>query len=289
MIIVITGATGSGKSQAAIRLAKSIGGEIVNADAFQVYDELSIATAKPTRQMMDEVPHHLFGFVPLNEDYNVARYQGDARRVIEEIISRGHTPIIAGGTGLYIRAALYDYDFSFDPTPIDVSKYEQMDNEALHNALKELDEASSKEIHPNNRVRVMQAIKIALSGRNKSETKRAADPIYDCRMYGLARERENLYPMVERRVDDMFNEGLLEETIPLIEKYGRGVGAFKAIGVKELYDYLDGKETLEEAKTKIKTSTRHYVKRQETFFRHQFAIKWVDSELDILNDLASPN
>ena len=169
MIIVIAGATGSGKSHLAVELAKRIDGEVINADAFQVYQELSIATAKPSMEMRKEVPHHLFDFVPLTEEYNVYRYQQDLRAVLKDVIARGKTPIIAGGTGLYIRAGLFDYDFSETDHP-DMSEYDALSDEQLYQKLWEIDEESAKAIHPHNRVRVRRAIEIFLSsGRKKSE------------------------------------------------------------------------------------------------------------------------
>ncbi|MBP5091857.1 MAG: tRNA (adenosine(37)-N6)-dimethylallyltransferase MiaA [Bacilli bacterium] len=221
MIIVIAGATGSGKSHLAVELAKRIGGEVINADAFQVYKELSIATAKPSKEMREAVPHHLFDFVPLDEEYNVYRYQQDLRRTLNEVISRGKTPIIAGGTGLYIRAGLFDYEFGETEKP-DMSKYEAMSDEELYQALKDIDEESAASIHPHNRVRVKRAIEIYLSsGKKKSEIikEQKHEPIYPVKFFGLKPERDELYQKVESRVDEMFEMGLVEEGVALIKKY----------------------------------------------------------------------
>lgn len=288
MILVIAGATGTGKSELAIELAKKVDGEIINADAFQVYQELSIATAKPTLSMRKVVPHHLFDFVPLNEDYDVERYQKELRNALNEVLSRGKTPIIAGGSGLYLRASLFDYSFSEKPREIDESKYEAFSNEELHAKLEAIDPEEAMKIHPNNRRRVLRAIEIyEQEGKKKSEliSMQEHRPIFDCRFFGLKPDRESLYEKVEKRVDRMFEEGLVEETLPLIEKYGRSPHAFQAIGVKELFPYLDGEISLQEAKDLIKKNTRHYIKRQDTFFAHQFEIDWVDGIKEILEAL----
>lgn len=287
MIIVITGATGSGKSDLAIELAKRIDGEIINADAFQVYEELSIATAKPTEQMMKEVSHHLFSFVPLTKDYDVSQYQEDLRRTIKDVLSRGKTPIIAGGTGLYIRAGLYDYEFK-PSVSVDMSKYELLTNEDLHKELEKLDPLEAKKIHMNNRIRVKRAIEICLAnGKPKSELidEQNHEPIFETRFYALSMERKPLYERVEARVDKMFEIGIENEVTTLVNKYGREPHAFRAIGVKEFFPYFDKEITLDEVKQTIKDATRHYIKRQETFFRHQFNAKNVSSIEEIMEDL----
>ena len=287
MIIVLTGVTGSGKSELAIRLAKKLNAGIVNADAFQVYEELNIATAKPSVEMMMEAPHFLFDFIPLSSSYSVAEYQADLRSAIVTLEKQGRNVVIAGGTGLYIRAGLYDYRFP-SLRKVDLSAYEKLDDEKLFAAALSLDEAEAKTIHPHNRVRLLRLIAMALAGEKKSEIKQSQShqPIYDVRFYGLEVDRGDIYPRVEQRVERMFEMGLEEEDRRLVEKYGRDCQAFKAIGVKELFPYFDGKISLEEAKADIKKNTRHYVKRQETFFRHQFPINWIKTEEDILNDLS---
>ena len=288
MILVLTGATGSGKSKMAISLAKKLSAVIINADAFQVYEELNIATAKPSEDEMMEVPHFLFSFVPLDSSYNVAEYQKDLRAMLAEFAVRKQNVIIAGGTGLYIRAALYDYEFGEEREAVDLSTYDKFSNEDLHAVLQKLDPTSAEKIHPNNRQRVLRAIGICLSaGKAKSEIEAGQThaPIYDCRFYGIKSERESLYEKVNARVDQMFEEGLLEENRRLVERYGRDASAFRAIGVKECFPYFDGKATIEETKELIKKNTRNYVKRQDTFFRHQFSIKWIENEEEILEDL----
>jgi tRNA dimethylallyltransferase len=286
MIIVLTGPTGSGKSELAVSLANRIGGEIINADAFQVYEELTIATACPSKELQAKAPHHLYGFVPLNEDYDIAHYQADCRKVIQEVLSRGKTPILVGGSGLYIRSALFDYDFSLDTSKVDLAPFESLSDEELHQKLASLDPLEAEKIPFQNRRRALRAIAICLAaGESKSSllAKQTHAPIYEAMFFGLTKERDELYPLVEERVEKMFNAGLLDETVPLIKKYGRDCHAFKAIGVKELFPYIDGVKTLDEAKKQIKTNTRHYVKEQETWFRHQFNLVYVSSLEEIID------
>ena len=288
MIIVLTGPTGVGKSELAISLAEMLKGEIINADAFQVYEGLTIATAAPSEEMKKKVPHHLYSFVPLSEGYDIARYQKDCRECIKEVLKKGHTPILVGGSGLYIRSALYDYDFSVDTSKVDLSPYLSLSEEDLHRKLEELDPLEAKKIHPHNQRRVLRAIAICLSsGKSKSEliAEQSHKAIFESKFFALVKEREELYSHVEERVETMFKNGLLEETIPLIEKYGRSAMAFKAIGVKELFPYIDGNATLEETKDLIKKNPRHYVKAQFSWFLHQFPIIEVSSLGDIIKSL----
>lgn len=273
MVIVISGPTGTGKSALALSLCEKIGGEIINCDAFQVYEGLKIATAYPSEESFKRIKHHLYGFVPLDESYSIGLYQKDCRKKIEEVLSRGKVPVLVGGSGLYIRAALYDYDLNVDTSSIDLSGFDSYSNEELHRYLALLDKNESEKIHPNNRRRVLRAIAICLASKeNKTDfnSHQSHAPIYETKFFWLSKPREELYPLVEKRVDEMFDSGLLEETIPLIQKYGRECNAFQAIGVKELFPYIDGEIDLEQAKKEIKTHTRQYIKRQETFLRHQF-------------------
>ena len=284
MIIVLTGPTGSGKSDLAISLAKTLGAAIINADAFQVYRELNIATAKPTPSQMAEVPHYLFDFLPLTQDYDAPSYQKDARRTIEELSSKYPHLIIAGGTGLYIRSALYDYEF-VEERKVDLSSYQSMDDDELYKVLLSMDEESARKTHPHNRRRVLRAIEICLSsGRKKSEIEKEQThaPIYHCLFLGLTKEREDVYASCNERVERMFEMGLLDENKALFEKYGTSPHAFQAIGVKETIPYFEGRATLEETKELIKKNTRNYVKRQLTFFAHQFDLKPVSNLEDIL-------
>lgn len=290
MILVLTGPTGSGKTDMAISLAKKLGGAIINADAFQVYRELNIATAKPSEAQRLEVPHFLFDFVPVSSSYSVYEYQADLRATIADLQEIHKPIIIAGGTGLYIRAGLYDYSFPEEKV-VDLSVYEKMDDDTLYAALQKMDPEEAKTIHPHNRIRVLRAIKVYLSsGKKKSEIKaeQKHQPIYDdVYFFGLNAERAPLYERVNQRVEEMFKAGLVEENRALYEKYGEAPRAFQAIGVKELFPYFRGEKNLEECKEEIQKNTRHYVKRQETFFRHQFDIHWITQEEEILDAIFS--
>ncbi len=288
MILVLTGPTGSGKSALALSLAKRLNGVIINADAYQVYQELNIATAKPSEEIRMAAPHYLFDFVPLDSDYNVAEYQNDLRGEIYELSKTNRTIIIAGGTGLYIKAGLFDYEFP-EEKAVDMSSYESLDEETLYRKACEIDPEGAKQIHPHNKRRVLRLIEYFLAnGKKRSEVVASQDhkPLFDVRFYGLDVERENLYPFVEERVEKMFEAGLEEENLALVKKYGRTPHAFQAIGVKEFFPYWDGKASLEETKSLIKENTRHYVKKQMTWFRHQFPITWIKGEDDLLLDLA---
>ncbi len=290
MILVLTGPTGSGKTDMAISLTKKLGGAIINADAFQVYRELNIATAKPSEAQRLEVPHFLFDFVPVSSSYSVYEYQADLRATIADLQEIHKPIIIAGGTGLYIRAGLYDYSFPEEKV-VDLSVYEKMDDDTLYAALQKMDPEEAKTIHPHNRIRVLRAIKVYLSsGKKKSEIKaeQKHQPIYDdVYFFGLNAERAPLYERVNQRVEEMFKAGLVEENRALYEKYGEAPRAFQAIGVKELFPYFRGEKNLEECKEEIQKNTRHYVKRQETFFRHQFDIHWITQEEEILDAISS--
>lgn len=288
MILVLTGPTGTGKSKLSISLANKIDGEIVNADAFQVYEKLRIATAAPSEEEKAKAPHHLYNFVPLTESYDISRYQIDARSCINEILSRKKTPILVGGSGLYIRSALYDYDLSIDTSNVDMTPYEKETNEDLHRILEKLDSEEAKKIPYQNRRRVLRDIAICLAAKESKTSllaKQNHEPIYPTLFFSLSKDREELYQHIDARVDQMFQDGLLEETIPLIKEYGEHQSAFQAIGVKELIPYIHGEVSLSETIEKIKLDTRHYVKRQETFFRHQFPVHFVHNEEEILSFL----
>ena len=288
MILVLVGPTGSGKSKLAISLAKKLDAVIINADAFQVYKELNIATAKPSEEERMIVPHYLFDFLPLTASYNIHEYQLDLRGELAELEERKKNVIIAGGTGLYIRAGLFNYVLN-DEKEVDVSEYENLSNEDLFNKLKELDPSAADYIHPNNRVRVLRAIKRYLSsGVCYADLIKENDnkPIYDVKFFGIKKEREDIYKICNDRVDEMVKNGLVEESISLIKKYGRDIAAFKAIGVKEFFNYIDGNSSLEETIELIKKNTRNYVKRQMTFFNHQFDVNWIEEENEILSTLS---
>ncbi|MCH5179664.1 MAG: tRNA (adenosine(37)-N6)-dimethylallyltransferase MiaA [Erysipelotrichales bacterium] len=286
MIFVIAGPTCSGKSSLAIRLANAIDGEIINGDAFQVYEELDIGTAKPTLEERNKAKHHLFDFISPSREYNVKDYQDDVREVINKLIKQNKNIIIVGGTGLYQKAALYDFDFTEELEKVDMSDLCDKSNEELYEYLKSIDEEATKTIHQNNRKRVLRAIEIyRSSGRKKSEIINSQEHklIYETTFIGLNIDRDKLYEMINERVDKMMGDGLLEEVKKLKSKYDVNKHAFQAIGYKELIDYLNGRICLEDAVELIKKHSRNYAKRQMTYFKNQLPMVWFDNTEDAYN------
>ena len=284
MIIVITGPTCTGKSETALFLAKGINAEIVNGDAFQCYKQMNIGVAKPPKEFLKEIPHHLYSFVDVNHDYSIAEYQQNLRNKIDEITSKGKNVIIVGGSGLYIRSALYDYEFD-ENSEVDMSKYEAMDNRTLHDELCKIDKAEAEKIHMNNRKRVLRAIEIYLStGKTKSNiiAEQEHKMLYDASIFVRDIDREILYKKIDKRVDEMMAQGLLDEVKELYAKYGDKPRAFQAIGYKELFSYLKGEYSLEDAVEKIKQNTRNYAKRQVTYIKHQFSVQFYKDNEDLL-------
>jgi len=283
MIYVITGPTCTGKSEDAYKLAKSVNAEIINGDAFQIYKELEIGVAKPNKEFLD-VPHHLFDFVSPDRPYSIMEYQKDARKKIDDILSRGKNVIIVGGSGLYIRSALYDYEFTKQEARVDMSSYEGLTNDELFERLREIDPEECKILHPNNRKRVMRAIEIYLmNGRAKSEinSEQTHKPIYDVKFLVKNMDREVLYSRINKRVDKMIEFGLVDEVKSLVSKYGDDKQSLQAIGYKEIIASLKGEYSIEHAIELIKKNTRNYAKRQMTFIRHQFDVEYYDEVGDI--------
>ena len=274
MLIVIVGPTGSGKTSLAIKLADFYHAPIINADAFQIYDEMNIGTAKVEKNSEEYKKHYLLDVVNPNQTYSVKKYQEDFRNIYQELKKKYPTIIVCGGTGLYIRAALYDYVFE-DEEEIDISDLEKMSNEELYDLLKQVDIKATEKIHMNNRKRVIRALQIARTHDvNKSENidkqeHRLFFENEDVRFLFINPNREELYANINARVDQMFENGLLEEVKELTNKYSLSLTAKAAIGYKEVIDYFDGKCSLQECKELIKKRTRNYAKRQVTFFKHQ--------------------
>lgn len=283
-VIVIVGPTAVGKTKLSIELAKAVNGEIINGDATQVYKELNIGAAKITEEEMEGIPHHLIDFLDPKASFTVADFQSLARKKISEIASRGKVPIIVGGTGLYIQSVLTDYEFAEQEG--DAHLRNQLEgyamafgNKALHDQLKEIDPESAKQIHMNNVRRVIRAIEVfKLTGQRFSETAFNKEPeyLYDAEIIGLTMERELLYSRINKRVDLMMGEGLLEEAKMLYDKGIRNCQSVQAIGYKELFDYFDGLLTKQEAVDLIKQSSRRYAKRQMTWFRNKMNIHWFE-------------
>ena len=276
-----------GKSETAIEVAKTFNAEIVNGDAFQCYKEMDIGVAKPPKEYFSIVPHHLFSFVDINRTYSIADYQKDLREVMNDILSRNKNVVIVGGSGLYIRSALYDYDFPEQPK-IDMSKYEKMSNEDLHTELEKIDPKQARIIHVNNRKRVLRAIEIFLAqGKTKTEVLECQEHklIYDAKFFVREMDRKELYTLIDARVDKMMGKGLLEEVKNIVQKYGKYNNALQAIGYKELIPVLEGTYSLEHGVELIKKNSRNYAKRQVTYIKHQFPVIFYKNTQDLLEIL----
>lgn len=275
MLIVVTGPTCVGKTKLSVELAKRLNGEVINADSTQVYREINIATAKVTEEEKEGIQHHLFDIRNIDENYSIYDYQMDARRTIDDIISRGKIPIMVGGTGLYIKAALYNYEFS-EEVAYDYSSYT---DEELYQKLKNVD--SSTSIHPNNRKRVERALSYFENhGIPMSEKEKSEKLLYDTVFIGLTTDREELYDRINKRVDVMVQSGLLEEAKNIYDKNVRSKAVMTPIGYKELFPYFKSEKSLDECLDDIKKNSRHYAKRQYTFFNHQIPVVWFDVDYD---------
>lgn len=287
-VIAIVGPTASGKTALSIELAKKYNGEIINGDSMQVYKGLDIGTAKITEEEMESVPHHLLSFLEPIESFSVADYQKLVRMKIADIQSRHKLPIIVGGSGLYVQAVLFDFQFT-DEKVDEVARKAYYDElaklgpEAMHDKLKRLDPQTAEAIHPNNTRRVIRALEmLELSGVSKAAKaqNRGEVPLYRHVILGLGQNmsREVLYDRINRRVDLMMANGLLEEVRGLWQQEIRGVQSIQAIGYKELYDYFDGKCSLEDAIDSLKQNSRRYAKRQLTYFRNKMDVYFIEPD-----------
>ena len=278
-IIVITGPTGVGKTKLSVELAKKLNGEIINADSMQIYKDLNIGTAKITESEKEGVVHHLFDIKDVSEDYSIYDYQKDARSVIEDIRSRGKVPILVGGTGLYIKSALYDYKLSYEK---DNDSYEDLSCEELYDILIKLD--PDVIVDKNNKRRLIRAINYYKENGKSISDNKTDKLLYDTIFIGLTTERSNLYEIINNRVDKMFEMGLEEEVRSFYDKKLYYKPLINGIGYKELYKYFDGEISLEESKELIKKNSRHYAKRQYTFFNNQMNINWFNVNFSNFNE-----
>lgn len=279
MVIVITGPTAVGKTKLSIELAKKLDGEIINADSTQVYKNLDIATAKITKDEMEEIVHHLIDIKEITENYTVYDYQKDARNIIDDILKRGKTPILVGGTGLYIKAALYDYKF-LDQQPNNY--YDNFSNEELYKRLIEID--PNTEIHVNNRKRMIRSLDYYdLSNEPHSFKEKTNTLLYDTVFIGLTTDREILYERINSRVDKMIEDGLLTEVEKIYASNIRTKAVTTPIGYKELFPYFTGSSSLEECLDMIRQRCRNYAKKQYTWFNNQMDITWFDVNFEDFN------
>nr|WP_106784476.1 tRNA (adenosine(37)-N6)-dimethylallyltransferase MiaA [Lysinibacillus timonensis] len=285
-VVAIVGPTASGKTALSIKLAKEFNGEIINGDSMQIYKDLDIGTAKITEEEMEGIPHHLLSIKEPTESFSVAEYQQLVRDKISEIQSRGKLPIIVGGTGLYVQAVLYDFQFTEEEVDEEAREkyYDELAKigpEAMHERLAKLDPETAKTIHPNNTRRVIRALEmVELSGVSKAaeEYNRGNVPMYNHLIIGLDMDREKLYERINLRVNLMMDKGLLEEVKGLYDRDIRNVQSVQAIGYKELYAYLEGRLTFEDAIEQLKQNSRRYAKRQLTYFRNKMEIEWIGTD-----------
>ena len=274
-IIVITGPTGVGKTKLSIILAKKYNGEIINADSMQIYKNLNIGTAKITEEEKQNIKHHLLDIKELDDDYSIYDYQKDCRQAIEEISKKGKMPIIVGGTGLYIKSALYDYNLLYNKNN---DNYEKYTNEKLYQELIKIDPKSKNKINKNNRQRIINAINYFNETKNSITENVTEKSLYNCIFIGLTTDRTNLYNIINKRVDKMIENGLIEEVNNLYKKNIHTKPIINGIGYKELYKYFNKETTKEEAIELIKKNSRHYAKRQYTFLNNKLPVKWFNTD-----------
>lgn len=287
-LIILTGPTAVGKTKASIGLAKAVGGEIISADSMQVYKHMDIGSAKIKKEEMEGVPHYLVDVLEPDEEFHVARFQEMAKAAMEEIYARNHIPILVGGTGFYIQALLYDIDFSKGEEDTsyreELERYaEEQGAQALHDRLRQVDEKSADTIHANNVKRVIRALEYYHQTGEKisehNENERQKESPYNFVYFVLNDERSRLYERIEKRIDLMIEEGLLEEVKYLKEKgYTKDMVSMQGLGYKEILDYLDGITTLEEAIYILKRDTRHFAKRQLTWFKRERDVTWINKQ-----------
>ncbi len=285
-LIILTGPTAVGKTNLSIKLAKLVNGEIISADSMQVYKGMDVGSAKIMPEEMQDVPHHLIDILEPWDEFNVVVFQQKCKEAMAGIYERGHIPILTGGTGFYIQAVLKDIDFTENE---DDNAYrlslealgEEKGAEYLHNMLREIDPESAESIHANNKKRVIRALEFyhftgkKISEHNEQEAEK--EPAYKFAYFVLNDDRDKLYERIEKRVDLMLQNGLEEEVYHLLEKgCTRDMVAMQGLGYKEMIDYLEGKITLEEAVYIIKRDTRHFAKRQITWFKREKDVIWVN-------------
>lgn len=275
-VIAVVGPTASGKTAYSIELAEKIGGEIISADSRLVYKGLDIGTAKPTIEERKGIPHYMIDIVEPEVEYSAGLYVKEARKCIDDILSRGKSPIIAGGTGLYFRILLEQYDLPEVPPNYQLrEELKKLDSTELHSILRNLDSEAADKIYENDKKKLIRYIEIIKStGKKISESRGISEPEFDVEWIGCNFPRDILYERINKRVDMMIENGLIEETKQLLNKHGRINNLLYTIGYQEIISYLDGEMTLDEASALLKQNSRRYAKRQLTWFRKNENIKW---------------
>ena len=293
-VIVICGPTASGKTALGVELAKRIDGEVVSCDSMQIYKDMTIGTAKPLPEEMQGIKHYLIDFVSPENRYSVAEFKKDATAAIEEILSKGKTPILVGGTGLYVDSLIYGIEYNDIQIDEELrKKLEQIAKnkglEYLYNKAKEIDEQAMEKISINDKKRIMRVIEIyEATGKTKTEQEKESrknELKYDFKIFAIDMDRKVLYNRINKRVDIMIQNGLVHEVEQLIEKYSEFPTAMQGLGYKEVLEYINGKCTKEEMIEKIKMQTRRYAKRQLTWFRKNKQTKWIDGTNDMQNNI----
>ena len=278
-IIVITGPTGVGKTKLSVSLAKKLNAEIINADSMQIYKDLNIGTAKITEEEKEGIPHHLFDIKNVNEDYSIYDYQIDARNKIKDITSRNKRIIFVGGTGLYIKSALYDYKLNKENIN---DNYDNLSCEELYNELIKLDK--NIVIDKNNKRRLIRALNYYKENNKSINDNKTNKLLYDVIVIGLTTSRDKLYSIINSRVDRMIDNGLIDEVKYFYDNNVFTKPLINGIGYKELYKYFNSEISLEESIDLIKKNSRHYAKRQYTFFNNQMNVKWFNVCFDNFNN-----
>lgn len=293
-VIVICGPTASGKTALSIELAKQLKGEIVSCDSMQIYKDMDIGTAKPTIEEMQGIKHYLIDYISPDIRYSVADYKKDAKQAIKDIIDKGKVPIVVGGTGLYIDSLIYEIEYQnieFDEKYREFleKRVKKEGLQVLYEEAKKIDEIAIKKISPNDQKRILRILEIYnATGKNKTEQEiesRKKELEYDYHVYALNWDRELLYERINKRVDIMIEQGLIEEVKMIYEKYNKFPTAMQGLGYKEIVEYIEGKTTKEEAIEKIKMETRRYAKRQITWFKKNKQTIWLDGQEKIQNNI----
>ncbi|MBO6232537.1 MAG: tRNA (adenosine(37)-N6)-dimethylallyltransferase MiaA [Clostridia bacterium] len=292
-VIVICGPTASGKTALSIELAKRIDGEIISCDSMQIYKEMDIGTAKVTKEEMQGIKHYLVDYISPDERYSVARFKQDAKNAIKDIIAKGKTPIIVGGTGLYVDSLIYEIDYP--QIELDEEYRNKMENianegrlEELYLLAKKIDPKAIEKISPNDQKRIIRVLEIYNStGKTKTQLEEESrkEVEYDYKVFAINWEREKLYERINKRVDIMIEQGLIDEVKQIKEKYSKFPTAMQGLGYKEVVDYLEGKYTKDEMIEKIKMETRRYAKRQITWFKKNKQTIWLNGEEDIQKNI----
>ena len=286
-VIVICGPTASGKTALSIELAKQIHGEIVSCDSMQIYKDMNIGTAKPTPEEMQGIKHYLIGYVSPEERYSVSDYKSDAKKAIKEIIKKGKMPIVVGGTGLYLDSLIYEIEYQ--DIKLDEAYRQKLEQEVeekgleeLYEKAKQIDAKAMEKISQNDKKRILRVLEIYhATGKTKTEQEmesRKKEVEYDYKVYALNWDRQKLYDRINKRVDIMIEQGLIEEVKQILKKYDTFPTAMQGLGYKEVVEYLEGKVTIEEMIEKIKMETRRYAKRQLTWFRKNKQTIWLNAE-----------